>query len=101
MVNAGLFLIAYASFQTLNFLKGGSDRVWAKRKYHRYDPTRGKFRDDARSSCAHCLMFQEHPQFTRAGICTHPGWNEALRTPEVMVQRRGHCDLWSGGKLKN
>lgn len=97
MANAGFLgigLLAYASWQTINFLNDRTARVWAKQRFHRYMPRPTAENLKKGRSCSSCSYFEYHPDFLHSGICRHQDWKVAMKTSEVMVKRDGHCELW-------
>jgi len=97
MANAGFLgigLLAYASWQTINFLNDRASRVWAKQRFHRYLPRATAENMKKGRSCSSCISFEDHPDFHHSGICTHREWQISMRSSEVMVRREGCCELW-------
>lgn len=97
MANAGFLgigLLAYASWQTINFLNDRTSRVWAKQRYHRYLPRPTQENLKKGKSCQTCTHFEYHVDFLHSGICHHQEWKTAMKSSEVMVKREGCCELW-------
>lgn len=97
MANAGFLgigLLAYASWQTLNFLNDRAARVWAKQRFHRYLPRPTLENLKKGISCSTCAHYEFHPDFFHAGLCSHEDWKIAMRSEEIMVKRAGSCELW-------
>ena len=97
MANAGFLgigLLAYASWQAINFLNDRSTRVWAKQRHHRYQPRPSAESFKQGRSCSSCSSFEYHPEFLHSGVCHHHEWKMTMKSSEVMVKRSGHCELW-------
>ncbi len=100
MTNAGFLgisLLAYASWQAINFLDDKSARIWAKTRFHRYSPRPTTESLKKERSCSNCKTFKAHEDFLHAGVCAHADWRAALKTSEIFVKRDGSCELW--GKI--
>lgn len=100
MSNPGLFgigLLAYASWQTILFLNDRGSRVWARQRYHRYVPRPTADSAKKNRRCLNCASYSPHPDFLRSGMCGHPEWKAAMGSPEVMVRKDAHCELWERG----
>ncbi len=97
MTNAGFLgisLLAYASWQAIQFLDEKTTRIWAKPGFHRYSPRPTQESLKKNRSCSNCSSYRGHEDFLHSGICLHTDWKNSLKTSEVMVKREGSCELW-------
>jgi hypothetical protein len=97
MINSsvlGFGLLAYASYQTIYFLKDKGGRIWARPRYHRYSPRPTRESVKYGQRCGGCSSFCLHSDYQNSGTCGHESWKLILKSDEVMVRRDGHCELW-------
>ena len=97
MINSGFLgigLIAYASWQTITFLKDKGARIWARSRYHQYSPRPTKMTMKTGKKCGSCSSFRFHADYLNAGTCEHASWKIVMQSDEVMVRKDGHCELW-------